>query len=89
MIAEKFLKNTLTKRFKRDVFLSTEQQRYVIGDYVRKLLQSQMEQILFVIGSRRPMIITSNLKLGELKNSPDLDNLISMIRPETVHSDSL
>lgn len=75
VIAEKILKNTLRKCFKKDVFLNTEQQRYVIGDYVRELLESQMERILFVIDSRRPMIITSNLKLGELKNSPDLDHV--------------
>ena len=35
-----------------------------------------MEQMFFVIDSRyrsrRPMIITTNLKLGELKNPPDL-----------------
>lgn len=75
MIAEKIFKNTLRKCFKKDVFLNTEQQRYVIGDYVRELLKSQMERILFVIDSRRPMIITSNLKLGELKNSSDLDHV--------------
>ncbi|MUT96513.1 MAG: hypothetical protein EP147_11960 [Subdoligranulum sp.] len=44
-----------------------------------------MEQMFFVIDSRyrsrRPMIITTNLKLSELKNPPDLAH--ARIRPAT------
>ena len=50
-----------------------------------------MEQMFFVIDSRyrsrRPMIITTNLKLAELKNPPDLahariyDRIPGTVRP--------
>ena len=45
-------------------------------EYVERSTKYAMEQMFFVIDSRyrsrRPMIITTNLKLGELKNPPDL-----------------
>ena len=49
----------------------------VIDDLgVERSTEYAMEQMFFVIDSRyrsrRPMIITTNLKLGELKNPPDL-----------------
>ena len=39
---------------------------------VERSTEYAMEQMFFVIDSRRPMIITTNLKLAELKNPPDL-----------------
>ena len=58
-------------------YLFDEYDLLIIDDLgVERSTEYAMEQMFFVIDSRyrsrRPMIITTNLKLSELKNPPDL-----------------
>ena len=73
--------NRLTGMFSEDraAFIASldEYDLLIIDDLgVERSTDYAMEQMFFVIDSRyrsrRPMIITTNLKLSELKNSPDL-----------------
>lgn len=73
--------NRLTGIFSEDrtEFISTlsEYDLLIIDDLgVERSTDYAMEQIFFIIDScyrsRKPMIITTNLKLSELKNPPDL-----------------
>ena len=73
--------NRLTGMFSEDraEFISTfsEYDLLIIDDLgVERSTDYAMEQIFFIIDSRyrsrKPMIITTNLKLSELKNPPDL-----------------
>ena len=73
--------NRLTGMFSEDRadFIASfdEYDLLIIDDLgVERSTEYAMEQMFFVIDSRyrsrRPMIITTNLKLGELKNPPDL-----------------
>ena len=59
------------------LFFKANQADAIIDDLgVERSTEYAMEQMFFVIDSRyrsrRPMIITTNLKLAELKNPPDL-----------------
>ena len=73
--------NRLTGMFSEDRadFIASfdEYDLLIIDDLgVERSTEYAMEQMFFVIDSRyrsrRPMIITTNLKLAELKNPPDL-----------------
>ena len=73
--------NRLTGMFSEDrsEFIASfdEYDLLIIDDLgVERSTEYAMEQMFFVIDSRyrsrRPMIITTNLKLSELKNPPDL-----------------
>ena len=73
--------NRLTRMFSEDrsEFIASfdEYDLLIIDDLgVERSTEYAMEQMFFVIDSRyrsrRPMIITTNLKLSELKNPPDL-----------------
>ena len=73
--------NRLTGMFSEDraAFIASldEYDLLIIDDVgVERSTDYAMEQMFFVIDSRyrsrRPMIITTNLKLSELKNPPDL-----------------
>ena len=72
------------KRSHSGMYLLGHEILLIIDDLgVERSTEYAMEQMFFVIDSRyrsrRPMIITTNLKLAELKNPPDLAHALSLI----------
>jgi len=96
--------NRLTGMFSEDRadFIASfdEYDLLIIDDLgVERSTEYAMEQMFFVIDSRyrsrRPMIITTNLKLAELKNPPDLahariyDRIPGTVRPDPLCREEL